>query len=289
MKIIDLFNRKNKVVSLEIFPPNKRMNKEKLYKIINELTHYSPDFISVTYGAAGNLHYNETIEVASYIKDNYDIVSMPHLTCITSTKNKIQETLDLISKNNLDNVLALRGDLPSESDFEFPTPLHFEYASDLIKTIRESRDLCIGAACYPEGHPDSKNLLEDIQHLKFKCDQGADFLVTQLFYDNQAYYKFYDLIRKQGINIPVTIGVMPVTNAKQIKRIVALSGATVPQKLQNLINTYENDPVSMFSAGIDFAGEQINQFYDFGGFQGIHLYVMNKPEVAEKIMPYIKR
>ena len=283
MNIIDKFNKKDKVISFEIFPPNKAINLKQLLDVIDELAVFRPDFISVTYGASGNTNNNYTIDIAQYIKEKYTIEAMPHLTCITSTKDKIDHILRSIEEKKLKNILALRGDLPSDPNFEFPDPLHFQYASDLIQYVKSSEyDISSAAACYPEGHMECDCLDKDINNLCRKVEMGADFLITQLFFNNEKYYTFKNKIAKKNLNVPITMGILPVTNAKQIKRITALSGASIPDKLNILLEKYENDNKSMMDAGIEYACKQMEELNDFG-VDGFHLYVMNKPEVAKKI------
>ncbi|SHI74775.1 5,10-methylenetetrahydrofolate reductase (NAD(P)) [Dethiosulfatibacter aminovorans DSM 17477] len=283
MNIIEKFNKKDKVISFEIFPPNKTMTLKQLLDVIDELALFRPDFISVTYGASGNANSNYTIDIAQYIKEKYTIEAMPHLTCITSTKDKIDEILRSIEEKKLRNVLALRGDLPTDPNFKFPDPLHFQYASDLIKYIKSSKyDISAAAACYPEGHMDCDSLDKDIDNLCKKVEMGADFLITQLFFDNEKYYTFKDKLSKKNLSVPITMGILPVTNAKQIKRITTLSGASIPAKLDTLLKKYENDNKSMMEAGIEYACRQMEELNEFG-VDGFHLYVMNKPEVAKKI------
>jgi methylenetetrahydrofolate reductase (NADPH) len=283
MNIIEKFNKKDKVISFEIFPPNKTMTLKQLLDVIDELALFRPDFISVTYGASGNSNSNYTIDIAQYIKEKYTIEAMPHLTCITSTKDRIDNILKTIVEKKLRNVLALRGDLPTDPNFEFPDPLHFQYASDLIKHIESSKyDISAAAACYPEGHMNCESLDKDIDNLNHKVKMGADFLITQLFFDNEKYYNFKNKVVRKNIAVPITMGILPVTNAKQIKRITSLSGASIPEKLEKLLGKYVNDNKSMMEAGIEYACRQMEELDDFG-VDGFHLYVMNKPEVAKKI------
>lgn len=283
MYIIDKFSKKDKVISFEIFPPNKSITLKQLLDVIDDLAVFRPDFISVTYGASGNTNSNYTIDIAQYIKEKYTIETMPHLTCISSTKDKIDHILNDIEDKKLRNVLALRGDLPTDPNFEFPDPLHFQHASDLIQYTKSSKhDISSAAACYPEGHMESDSLDKDIDYLCQKIEMGTDFLITQLFFDNEKYYTFKNKISKKNLTIPITMGILPVTNAKQIKRITSLSGASIPKKLDVLLNKYENDSISMMEAGIEYACKQMEELNDLG-VDGFHLYVMNKPEVAKKI------
>ncbi|KUK73840.1 MAG: Methylenetetrahydrofolate reductase [Clostridiales bacterium 38_11] len=283
MFIKDKFIKKNKVISLEIFPPNNNMTLKQILDVIDELSIFRPDYISVTYGASGNANNNYTVDIAEYIKEKYTIEAMPHLTCIGSNKEKINEILKLMIKKNLKNVLALRGDLPKDILSDSTNGTDYSYASDLIGHIRGSElPISVAAACYPEGHIEASSLNADIKNLKIKVDRGVDFLITQLFFDNNRFYDFKDKIVKNNINTPITIGIMPVTNVKQIRRIIALSGASIPLKLKTLLDQYENDNKGMFQAGIDYACQQMDDLnhLDVNGF---HLYVMNKPEIARMI------
>lgn len=283
MFIKNKFAKKDKVISLEIFPPNSSITLKQLLDVIDELSIFRPDYISVTYGASGNANNDYTIDIAQYIKEKYTIEAMPHLTCIASDKEKIDEILKLIIKKDLKNVLALRGDLPKDILSHTVKETSFSYASDLIGHIRTSNlPISVAAACYPEGHIESSSLDSDIKNLKTKVDKGVDFLITQLFFDNDRFYDFKDRLIKNNINTPITVGIMPVTNVKQINRIVSLSGASIPEKLKILLDKYEDDNFGMFQAGIEYACQQIDQLnhLDVNGF---HLYVMNKPEIAKMI------
>lgn len=283
MFIKDKFIKKNKVISLEIFPPNSNMTLKQLLDVIDDLAVFRPDYISVTYGASGNANNDYTIDIAEYIKEKYTIEAMPHLTCITSKKEKVDEILQLIVKKDLKNVLALRGDKPKDGLMNQSNRMDFTYASDLIEHIRSSElPVSIAAACYPEGHIEAPSLNEDIRNLKTKVDKGVDFLITQLFFDNERFYDFKDRLTKNSINTPLTVGIMPITNVKQIKRIVSLSGASVPPKLKLLLDKYENDNLGMFQAGIEYACQQMDEL-DQWKVNGFHLYVMNKPEIAKMI------
>ncbi len=283
MFIKEKFIKKNKVISLEIFPPNNNMTLKQLLDVIDELSVFRPDYISVTYGASGNANNNYTVDIAEYIKEKYTIEAMPHLTCIASKKEKIDEILKLIIKKDLKNVLALRGDIPKDDLSANTNSMDFSYASDLISHIRDSKmPISVAAACYPEGHIEAPSLDADINNLKTKIDKGVDFLITQLFFDNDRFYDFKDRLVRNSIDIPITVGIMPVTNVKQIKRIVALSGASIPQKLKFLLDKYENDNDGMFQAGIEYACRQMDELNHLN-VNGFHLYVMNKPEIARMI------
>lgn len=286
MKIRDLFQQKKTVMSLEIFPPKLDSPVEVIFDTLDALSGLSPDFISVTYGAGGKAK-DRTLEIAAKIKNDYRIESVAHLTCISSTKEQIRDSFRTMKASGIENVLALRGDIPEDPDFNFPNPLQYEHASDLVAEARAETDLCIGAACYPEGHIDAANKVQDIKYLKAKVDKGVDFLVSQLFFDNELFYRFMDEIDLAGIDVPVAAGIMPVLNKRQIVRITQLSGCSIPPKLQRILDRYEDNPAAMKEAGEAFAIEQIIDLMAWG-VRGIHLYTMNKPETARRIMGNIE-
>lgn len=277
MKISQIFNKKKLVFSLEIFPPKNTSSIETLYKTLESLSDLRPDFISVTYGAGGGSNQNKTKEISSIIKNKYNIESMAHLTCISSTKDEILTILNDLKSEGIENILALRGDIPIDSDIKGD----FKYASDLAKFIKQTEDFNLVGTCYPEGHIDSKSLEEDVKNLKYKIDSGVTHLISQLFYDNNSFYKFMDLIRKYNINVPIQAGIMPITNKKQIKRIAELSGAKIPEKYIKILDKFEYDQDALIDAGIICAMEQIVELISYG-IDGIHLYTMNNPYVARK-------
>ncbi len=286
MKIKDLYNRKKTVISLEIFPPKLDSPVETIFKTLDELKDIKPDFISVTYGAGGKAK-DRTIEIASKIKNEYGIESLAHLTCISSTKDEIQGMFRQMKENNIENILALRGDIPENPDFEFPNPLQYEFATDLIREIKGEGNFCIGAACYPEGHVDSKNKVQDIKHLREKVEEGAGFLVSQLFFDNELFYRYMEELDLAGIDVPVSAGILPVLNKNQIVRITKLAGCKLPAKFQRILDRYEDNPAALKEAGEAYAIEQIIDLMAYG-VQGIHLYTMNKPDTAKRIIGNIE-
>lgn len=286
MKIKDLFEQRKTVISLEIFPPKLDSPVETVYKTLDELSDLRPDFISVTYGAGGKAK-DRTVEIASRIKNHYGIESLAHLTCICSTKDQIANNLEEMERENIENILALRGDIPEDPDFVFPNPLQYEYAADLIKEIKKSGRFCIGGACYPEGHIECENKIKDIKYLKQKVDVGLDFLITQLFFDNESFYRFMEELDLAGIEIPVSAGVMPVLNKNQIIRIVKLAGCNLPPKFKRIVDRYENNPAALKEAGEAYAIEQIIDLMAWG-VRGIHLYTMNKPDTARRIIGNIE-
>ncbi|SCJ79350.1 5%2C10-methylenetetrahydrofolate reductase [uncultured Eubacterium sp.] len=284
MKLAELFKNKKTVFSFEVFPPKRNNPIETIYHTLDELQDLKPDFISVTYGASGSLADNSTCEIASAIKHRYGIESAAHLTCVNSTKEEVTQVLKQLHENEVENILALRGDLvPDVSPKE-----DFKHASELITFIKESEyDFGISGACYPEGHLDSRDQIEDILNLKKKVDAGAQHLISQLFFDNNLFYDFLDKARIAGINVPIEAGIMPVVNKKQIERMVSLCGASLPAKFTKMMSRYETRPEAMRDAGIAYA---VNQIVDLvsQGVDGVHLYTMNNPYIARRISESVK-
>lgn len=282
MKIRDMLKEKRPTVSFEVFPPKRDYPIETIHDTINGLKDLRPDFISVTYGAAGSTQ-NHTVEIASKIKNEFGIETLAHLTCVTSTQEQIKRVLHELRENQIENVLALRGDIP-ESYLKNPdfTP-QYHYASELIREIHADGDWSIGGACYPEGHIESKNKLDDIKFLKQKTDEGLDFLVTQLFFDNEMFYQFQEKLELLDIQTPVIAGIFPFVNIRQIKRIQEISGCNLPPKFLRILERYEHSPKALQEAGIAYAVDQIIDLLS-SGVDGIHIYTMNKPEVTKRIM-----
>jgi methylenetetrahydrofolate reductase (NADPH) len=283
--IKNLFSGKKPVISFEIFPPKKDSDIETIYTTLEGLKDLNPDFISVTYGAAGSTS-NKTLEIASLIKNKYSIESLAHLTSVSLTKTKLIEIVNELKKNNVNNILALRGDFPQHINEDEKLNREYQYASDLISDIKSLGDFSIGAACYPEGHLECITLEVDIRNLKKKIDSGTDFLITQLFFDNDYLYNFRDNLAKNSITVPISAGIMPVTSKKQIERIVELSGATLPPKFVRIMEKYEHNPEALKEAGTAYATEQIIDLLS-SGIDGIHLYTMNRPDTAKKIIQNI--
>ena len=282
MKIKDLLQNKKVTFSCEIFPPKAGADMSRMDEIIREIAALHPDFISVTYGAGGSTS-KRTVEIASKIQDTYGIPAMAHLTCVSSTKEEVVTMLDRIEENHIENILALRGDIPQ--DMDFPSPQHYRYACELIQDIRSQKGdrFCIGGACYPEGNVECEHKEDDIDYLKQKVESGCDFLTTQMFFDNNVFYNFLYRIMAKGIQVPVVAGVMPVTNSRQIKRSCELSGTTLPPRFKAIADTFSDKPLAMKQAGIAYATEQIIDLLS-NGVNHIHLYTMNNPEIAAKIM-----
>jgi len=282
MLIKEFYKQKKPVLSFEVFPPKRNYNLDSIYSTIEALKDLNPDFISVTYGAGGGTK-DHTVEIASIIKNKYKIESLAHLTCVSAKKQEIIQIAKELQENNIENVLALRGDLPSDPNFEFPTPLHYKYASDLIHELKQNYNFCVAAAFYPEGHIEAKNFETDLEYVKFKVETGACFLISQIFFDNKYFYHFKERFEEMGIKIPLSAGIMPVTNAKQINRITALCGSTIPRKLSKIIAKHHQNPLKLQNEGINYAAQQINDLIA-NGVDGIHIYTMNRPEIAKKIL-----
>lgn len=283
MYIKDIFKEKKPVLSFEIFPPKKELGIKTIYKTINELALLKPDYISVTYGASGSIKNNKTVEISSFIKKEYNIEPLSHLTCINSSKKEIDEVLNQLIENKISNVLALRGDIPNNKK---NIKTEFNYAEDLIKYIVKKNKFSIGAACYPEGHIEARNKSLDLYYLNQKVDAGTDFLITQLFFDNKYFYDFREKLRNRNINLPLQAGIMPVVNKKQVEKIVSMCGVNIPEKFIKIMNKYENNKEALIDAGITYACDQIIDLLTTG-VDGIHLYVMNKSKIAKEIVKRI--
>lgn len=278
MKIKSLYGQGKTVFSFEVFPPKKTSPIESIYATLDKLTALKPDYISVTYGAGGNLADKSTIEIASAIKNKYGIESMAHLTCVNNTKEDVIVLLDEMKKNNIENILALRGDKKPDTE-----PKHdFRYANELVEFIKANGDFDISGTCYPECHVEADNMIDDIRHLKNKVDTGVSELVSQLFFDNSFFYQFVEKARIAGVNVPIAAGIMPVTSKNQIERMVTMCGASLPQKFVRMIQKYEDKPQALVDAGIAYAVDQIVDLIS-NGVEGVHLYTMNNPYVAGKI------
>ena len=280
MKIKERLQENKVHISFEVFPPKTDAGFESVMGAVEKIAALKPSYISVTYGAGGGTSKN-TVKIASHIKKDLGVPSLAHLTCASSTREEVHAVIDRLKEEGIENILALRGDIPK--DASFPIPGQYHYASELIRDIKEQGDFCIGAACYPEGHVESASKDEDILHLKEKVDCGVDFLTTQMFFDNSILYNFLYRIREKGITVPVLPGIMPVTNGKQIARICSLSGTVLPQRFLAVVDKFGDNPAAMQQAGIAYATDQIIELIA-NGIQNIHIYSMNKPEVAAAIM-----
>ncbi len=281
MYISDIFKSKKTVLSLEVFPPKKTENLEKVKATVAEISKIPVDYMSVTYGAGGSTS-KMTPEIAEYMQKDLGVTALSHLTCVSLTGTEIYDMLENLRVRGIKNILALRGDIPEGGTF--PVPDGFRYASELVEEIKKFGGFSVGGACYPECHPDSDNIETDIENLKRKVDAGADFLVTQMFFDNNAFYDFRDKCVAKGINVPITAGIMPLTNAKQIERMCVLSGgASMPSAFVKIISKYIDNPEALKQAGIAYAINQISELTS-NDVSGIHIYTMNNPYTAEKIV-----
>ena len=278
MKISELLDHDKISFSCEIFPPKKDGDFSEVFNVVDQISELGADYISVTYGAGGSTS-KKTVEVASYIQKKCQTTALAHLTCIDSTSEQIREQLTDLRKNGIENIMALRGDKP----IGFTGPTHYNYAIELIRDIHDSGDFCVGAACYPEGHVECAHKREDIAHLKEKVDAGVDFLTTQMFFDNNLFYKFLYQTLAAGITVPIVPGIMPIINARQVKRSIELSGSTMPTRFLTIADKFSDDPLSMEQAGIAYATDQIIDLIA-NGVKYIHLYTMNRPRTAEKIL-----
>lgn len=278
-KIKEILEQKNPTISFEIFPPNARMSLNQVMAAAANMAVQKPDFMSVTYGAAGGTKAN-TVKIAASLQEYLGIPSIAHLTCVATDKEQVKAIALEMKEAGIENVLALRGDVPE--GMIYPSPDRYAHASELIEEIRSLGDFCIGGACYPEGHVESSSREEDIRHLKEKVDAGCDFLTTQMFFDNDLFRDYLYCIREKGITVPVLAGIMPVTNASQLRRISSLSGAYLPKRFERLVDRFGDKPEAMMQAGIAYAVEQIIDLVA-SGVRGIHIYTMNKPEVAAQI------
>lgn len=280
MKIKDILEDKTPHISFEIFPPKTDAGYESVLSATEKIAALKPSFISVTYGAGGGTSKN-TVNIASHIQNDLGVTSLAHLTCASSTKEEVRQVIGQLKENGIENILGLRGDIPK--DAPFPIPDQYKYAAELIGEIKAAGDFCIGAACYPEGHVETEHKKDDIANLKSKVDCGVDFLTTQMFFDNNILYNFLYRIREKGITVPVLPGIMPVTNGKQMKRICDLSGTILPERFRAIVDRFGDDPQAMQQAGIIYATDQIIDLIA-NGINHIHIYSMNKPEIAKAIM-----
>lgn len=279
MKLTELFKKGVPTLSFEVFPPKTSSNFSSVQHAIDKIAGLHPAYMSVTYGAGGSTS-DYTVSIAADILRQFGVTPLAHLTCVCATKDSVSRQLSAMRQQGIENVLALRGDIPENAGE--PSAWAYTHASDLIADIKSHGDFCIGGACYPEGHVESDNFSDDLRYLKQKIEAGCDFLTTQMFFDNNILYNFLYKIREAGIVVPVVAGIMPVTNAKQIKRICQLSGTYLPQRFKQIVDRYGSDPAAMQQAGIAYATEQVIDLFA-NGVNAVHIYSMNKPEVAAKI------
>lgn len=279
MKISDILKKYDTTLSFEVFPPKTDDKFSVVESAVSEITTLKPDFMSVTYGAGGGANNRFTSAVASDIIKN-GVDALAHLTCVSSTKELIVARLSEFEAAKIENVLALRGDIPADAGDV--SGWHYRHANELISEIAGSGKFCVGAACYPEGHIESKSLDEDIEYMKLKADSGCSFFTTQMFFDNEKFYRFLDKVRARGINQPIIAGIMPIISAKQVKRSCELSGTVMPKNLAYAVERYGDNPESMRELGLAFACNQIADLV-VHGVNNIHVYVMNRPETARRI------
>ena len=279
MRLTELLKTDQVTISCELFPPKQGAQLANYKNIVADMAALKPAYMSVTYGATGGTS-DYTVELASEV-EKHQIPALAHLTCASSTKEKVSSVIEELKEKQISNILALRGDIPQNADF--PLPNQYRHASELIADIKAQGDFCIGGACYPEGHPEADTIFEDLDHLKEKVDGGCEFLTTQMFFDNHGLYNFLYKALSRGIDVPVLAGVMPVTNKAQIKRIVSLSGNMVPPRFLAIVDRFGDNPAAMRQAGIAYATDQIIDLIA-NGVNHVHIYTMNKPDVAGEIL-----
>jgi methylenetetrahydrofolate reductase (NADPH) len=283
MKLTEIFNKNTPSLSFEVFPPKDTTSFDAVKNATEKIAELHPSFMSVTYGAGGGTS-KYTLDIAKNIACKHGVPTLAHLTCVSSTKATVKQMIDNIKDAGIENVMALRGDIPANMVGCDTSDWDYHYAIDLIRDIVDSGyNFCIGGACYPEIHTESKNQKDDIKYLKEKVNAGCDFLTTQMFFDNNLLYNFLYKIREAGITVPVIPGVMPITNANQVERVVNLSASFMPQRFKSLVDKFGHDPEAMKQAGIAYATDQIIDLFA-NGIKNVHVYSMNKPDVAEKIM-----
>lgn len=283
MKISNLLKDPRLSLSFEVFPPKTETGYESVKEATEKIAGLKPSFMSVTYGAGGGTS-KYTLDIAKNIKERHGVPSIAHLTCVSSTKSTVGERIEDIRSAGIQNVMALRGDIPPEKENEDRSLWDYRHAVELVRELKASKaDFCIGGACYPEIHPESRDRREDIKFLKEKVDAGCDFLTTQMFFDNNILYSFLYKIREFGITVPVIPGIMPITSGRQVERAIKLSGSFMPERFKNLVDKFGSDDKAMMQAGVAYATDQIIDLYA-NGISHVHIYSMNKPEIAERIM-----
>ncbi len=281
MKLNEILNNNEYSLSFEVFPPKTDSAFDSVKHATEEIAKLKPSFMSVTYGAGGGTS-RYTLDIAKNIKANYGVPTLAHLTCVSSTKETVAQKIAQIKEAGIENIMALRGDLTPELEASDRSGWAYRHAVDLVRELKESADFCIGGACYPEIHPESTNQKEDIYYLKEKVDAGCSFLTTQMFFDNNLLYNFLYKIREAGITVPIIPGIMPITNGKQVERAIKLSGSFMPQRFKALVDKFGTTPAAMRQAGIAYATDQIIDLFA-NGITNVHVYSMNKPDVAEAI------
>ncbi len=283
MKVSDIYKNGKRSLSFEIFPPKKDSELSNIDDTLDVLCELKPDFISVTFGAGGSCNCNKTIELARKIKEQYKVEPVVHLTCLCYDKKEIDAFAGKLMESGIENILALRGDIRED----IPRKTDFAYASDMVSYLKEKYDFCILGACYPEKHPESADMVEEIRHLRTKVNAGTELLLSQLFFDNRLFYEFKEKCRIGGIEVPVIPGIMPVVKAAQIKRMIAMCNASFPERFQKIVEKYADKKEALFDAGMSYALSQIIDLI-VSGTDGIHLYTMNNPCIARRICEGIK-
>ena len=282
MKLSNVLNSNVPSLSFEVFPPKTDTSFDSVKSAVEEIAELHPSFMSVTYGAGGGTS-RYTLDIAKNILKEHGVPTLAHLTCVSSTKDTVRSLIDAIREAGIENVMALRGDIPQEMENSDRSQWHYSHAVELVREIKSAcPDLCVGGACYPEIHPESTDQREDIKYLKEKVDAGCEFLTTQMFFDNNLLYNFLYKIREAGITVPIIPGIMPITNANQVARAIKLSGSFMPVRFKALVDRFGSDPRAMMQAGIAYATDQIIDLYA-NGITNVHVYSMNKPEVARRI------
>ena len=283
MRIKDILAEGRPSVSFEVFPPKKDAPFAPVKEAVARLARQKPSFMSVTYGASGNAQAN-TATIASFVQ-SCGVTALAHLTCLSATRESIAGEVAALMNAGVENVLCLRGDMPKDSASASDGPFH--HAVDLVRTLRESTSFCLGGACYPECHPECEHMEDDIRRLREKVDAGLDFVTTQMFFDNNIFYRYLSKLRDRGVTVPVIAGIMPVTNGKQIARICKISGTYLPSRFKAIVDKFGDHPSAMLDAGVAYATEQIIDLFA-NGINAVHVYTMNKPEVAERIMANLR-
>ena len=282
MKISDILSSGKPTLSFEVFPPKRSAGYEEVAEATSAIAALHPSFMSVTCGAGGTGSSRYTLQIAANLRDKTGTEVLPHLTCVSSTREYVRKTAEEYKAHGFENIMALRGDIPKEGR----TCWDYPYAADLIRDLRTYGDFCIGGACYPDGHVEAANKAEDIRHIKEKVDAGCSFLTTQMFFDNSVMYNYLYRLREAGITVPVLAGIMPITNVRQVETSVKLSGTYLPPRFKSMVDRYGDNPAAMKQAGIVYASEQIIELLA-NGVRHIHVYTMNHPEVAERILSNI--
>ncbi len=282
MKISELLKQDSYRLSFEVFPPKKSTGLESVRQATEEIAKLAPSFVSVTYGAGGGTS-DYTLDIAENIKERTGVPVLAHITCVSSSREKVAGYIKRLKEAGIENVMALRGDLTPEMEGQDRSGWDYRYAYQLVEELKAAGDFCIGGACYPEVHPESANRCEDVLHLKQKVNAGCDFLTSQMFFDNDLFYSFLYRVRDIGIDVPVIPGIMPITNANQVEKAVKLSGCHMPMRFMSLVDRFGGNAAAMEQAGIIYASEQIIDLYA-NGIRNVHVYTMNKPRVAEGIL-----